>query len=74
MAAQYLPAESVMNAIFVSTASSISFAARLITADYLKNQEPSDEPIEFAQQCGLIIAAHSFTYCCKLRILLKPFA
>ena len=61
MAAQYLPAESVMNGMFFSTASSISFAVRLTAVDYLKNQEVSDEPIEFAQQCGMTIAAHKFT-------------
>jgi len=59
LAAQYLPAESIMNGVFISTASTASFAVRLIAADYLKNQEPSEEPIEFVQQCISTIAAYS---------------
>jgi hypothetical protein len=57
--AQYLPVESIMNGMLISTASTASYAVRLTAADYLKNQEPSEEPIEFAQQCFSTIAAYS---------------
>jgi hypothetical protein len=59
MAAQYLPAENIMNAMFISTASTLSFAVRLTAVDYLRSQESSDDPIEFAQQCASTIAAYS---------------
>lgn len=59
LAAQYLPPESIMNGMFISTASTASYAVRLIAADYLKKQDPSDNPIEFAWQCPYIIAAYN---------------
>ncbi len=55
----FLPEEAKMNAIFVSAASTTSYAVRLIIADYLQHQGLATSSAELAQQCGMTIAAYS---------------
>lgn len=58
IAAQYLPDDSIMNGMLISTASTASYAVSLTTADYLRNQESTDDPVEFAGQCAATITAY----------------
>ena len=51
-AAQCLPADLVTTGMLVSNIGTGSYAIRLMLADYLKTQQPSDEPLEIAAQCG----------------------
>ena len=51
-AAQFIPADLVTTGITVSNIGTGAYAIRLIAADHLKLQQPTDEPMEIAAQCG----------------------
>lgn len=73
-AAQLLPAESIINGMIVTTISSGSYAMKLVAADYLKNHEVADNPIDLAKQCGTTIVAYTLPSIatCLLTKLVSP--
>ncbi len=58
-AVQFLPAESIMNGMLASTASTASFALRLTASDYLRNQEPAENGFELTAQCATTMLVYT---------------
>ncbi len=76
-AAQYLPAEMVMNGMVISTISSGSYGVRLVAADYLREQQHADGPVDLAKTCGITMLAYTLPgaiNCAMTKVMLPEAA
>ncbi len=58
-AASVLPNGLITTGMIVSNIGTGAYAIRLISADYLKAQQPTDEPMEIIAQCGAAIMLYN---------------